>query len=305
VMEYREQVSGDWLFEPFKITERATWENWFMFSSTFQYDIEADTAKDLTGSLGIFNYRYQNRDRYLLTQDVGYDFTFSSFTTSKTTLDLWDFKTELLAQNMIPVSPLGTPLSTQKEFLISTLKLSYYLTTGDLYLWMNRIALNTNITTNLDLNFQACVKSLFTFNLQFTLKIYRFLDIGLKIGVKNENVFRYFPGFVDAVNADPIASGADLQPVNFFEDLLKSFNFFNIEDRYDSFFKLQSLGLELTHYLDDWIFKVSFSGIFQNQTLPSGTQVYNWVPAVTFSLKWLPIPQIERKITGDATGYTL
>ena len=209
---------------------------------------------------------------------------------------------------MIPLTPLGFQDGAEQKFVPYKLGFSYYLNALDLYWWKNRIAFTTSITTALDINFQKMVDSKFTLGLQFSLKIHEFLDINLKFNMYNNNVYGYIPAFVNEVNQDFIDNyGFDpgIRTVNPIEDLLKSFNFFNINDRYDSFFKLQSIGLELVHYLEDWVFRVSFTGLFQFQTLTNGTQVYRWIPTFTFSLKWLPIPQIQRKVTGDETGVQL
>ena len=44
-------------------------------------------------------------------------------------------------------------------------------------------------------------------------------------------------------------------------DLLQSFNFFNIQDRYTSNFKLRSLSVKLVHHLRDWDVSFEYAGV--------------------------------------------
>ena len=128
------------------------------------------------------------------------------------------------------------------------------------------------------------------------------MDVSLSVETYNNNVYRYIPAFVDDVNNDPAAPpGLNIPLLNPLEDLLRSFNFFNIDDRYESFFKLRSLSFDITHYLDDWVLKIGFKGSFQFTT----NNKYEWIPELTFSLKWTPIPQFKKEFTGDNVGLKL
>jgi hypothetical protein len=178
----------------------------------------------------------------------------------------------------------------------------------EIYDWKNRIAFSAGVNSALNLDFQKYVDSNFTFTLQFGLKIYQFMDIVFKVEVYNNNVYRYIPAFVTDVNTallDDYGISAGITPVNPLEDLLRSFNFFNLEDRYNSFFKLKALTLEFAHYMDDWVLKISFSGVFQYKRYSDGSQQYEWTPSFNFSLKWLGIPDIKKEFTGDANGLNL
>lgn len=81
---------------------------------------------------------------------------------------------------------------------------------------------------------------------------------------RNDDIWRYIP---------KSARERGQEPVNPVKDLLKSFNFFNVEDRKDSYFKMKSLSLGLIHDLHDWELKFDYTG---NRELSFDGSRYLW-----------------------------
>jgi len=301
--EYKQLTDDSWLFAPVRLTETATVPNFMVLSTTLNHDQAGTVASDWwSGTASLFYYKYMNADHYLIAQDIRYNFSASvnDFDLFRTTVDVWNLKAVFIAERMYALDALGKQASPDMHFLFHTFDLSYNLNLPLIYGWKGRIAFSTNVNADLKLDVQKVIDSKFTLQLGFTLKIYKFMDLTFSVDVYNNNIYRYIPEYVDRVNS---ATGLNIQPVNPLTDLLRSFNFFNIEDRYNSFFKLKALAFNITHYLDDWVLKIGFTGSFQFQTQTgTTTTTYEFVPSLTFSLKWTPIPQLKKEFTGDSTG---
>jgi hypothetical protein len=303
--EYNQATDGSWSFGTLTITELANLGDVFALSTTFNHNLNTNSPIDLGGTVSLLNYQYLNASHYLVAQDLKYNFGASALDLARTTVDLWNLKAVILAERIMPLSPLGYQTGSVPQFVFHSFDLSYSLNLPEVYAWKNRIAFSTAVGADLLLDFQKLINSKFTLHLEFVLKVSKFIDLSFSVDVYNNNVYRYIPGFVDQVNADLASQGIPvvISPVDPFTDLLRSFNFFNIEDRYNSFFKLKALSFNITHYLDDWVLKVGFTGSFQYKTYSDGTQSYEWTPAFTFSLKWLGIPELKKEFTGDAYGF--
>jgi hypothetical protein len=86
--------------------------------------------------------------------------------------------------------------------------------------------------------------------------------------------------------------------VSFLEDLLKSFNFFNKQDRYESSFKLKSIVVDMVHHMHDWDLTLRYEGKPLLETL-AGKPVYTWSDSFSILLQWTPIPEMRSNLTGD------
>jgi hypothetical protein len=93
---------------------------------------------------------------------------------------------------------------------------------------------------------------------------HRYLTLYFSVYSRNENVWRYFPS---------IASDRGVETVNPVVDLLRSFNFFNVEDRKSSNFKLKSISVGLIRDLHDWQLKFDYTG---NRELSYDGSRYLW-----------------------------
>jgi hypothetical protein len=98
----------------------------------------------------------------------------------------------------------------------------------------------------------------------------------------NKNMYLYFEHYRDKLGIQ--------ENYSFWEDLYKSVNIFSPDqqDRYDSNFNLEKIGLELVHHLRDWDLTFLYSGypkLVDNS--------YDWYSEFSIALVWNPIPQIK------------
>jgi len=83
----------------------------------------------------------------------------------------------------------------------------------------------------------------------FDLK--RYLTIYFSVYSKNDNMWKYF---------SKISEEEGTEKINPIVDLLKSFNFFNVEDRKSSNFKMKSISFGFIHDLHDWQLVFDYTG---------------------------------------------
>jgi hypothetical protein len=94
----------------------------------------------------------------------------------------------------------------------------------------------------------------------------------LSVTSRNDEIWKYFKSGDEKVN-----------PVT---DLLKSFNFFNVDDRKESGFKLKGISLGFVHDLHDWVMSFGYTG--QRELSYDGSRyVWNNTYSISFGLKAL------------------
>jgi lipopolysaccharide assembly outer membrane protein LptD (OstA) len=146
--------------------------------------------------------------------------------------------------------------------------LNYY--NDNIYLDTNRITLDWNL--DWEHNFTDPLMDILHSTFEVNVDIQPYLTLYFSVYSRNEDVWRYFPG---------IAQDYGVEPVNPIVDLLKSFNFFNDQDRKDSFFKLKSLSFGLTRDLHDWQLNFDYTG--SREISYDGTQ-YLWNNTFSISI---------------------
>ncbi len=107
---------------------------------------------------------------------------------------------------------------------------------------------------------------------QIDLSFRRYLKTYFKLLSRNESLWRYFP--------DAAAEGG-LEVVNPVTDLLKSFNFFNRDDRLASLFKMKRISFGFVRELHDWDLKFDYTG---NRELSYDGSRYIWDNTYTISI---------------------
>lgn len=177
-----------------------------------------------------------------------------------------------------------------------TLNLAYNSGSNPRWFWKDRIKVDASVQTSWNMNLQQpSINELdLTFNLNFS--IYQFLDLTFSSVSYNNQTYLYFPGW---------AAQAGRTWVNPLTDLLQSVNFFNIQDRYASNFKLRSLSVKLVHHLRDWDVSFEYAGSPQLRTLASGRQAIEWTPTYSLQIKWLAVPLMQSTLQADYTGVTV
>jgi hypothetical protein len=181
----------------------------------------------------------------------------------------------------------GSYVAQQLNGSLAPATLNLGLNTGSnpRWFWKDRVKVDASVQSSYNINLQTpTINELdFTFNLNFS--IYKFLDLTFSSVSYNNQTYLYFAPY----NLDPIS------------DLLKSFNFFNVQDRYTSNFKIRSVSVKLVHHLRDWDISLQYSGSPQLNTTTNAIQ---WTPTFTLQVKWLAVPFLQSTVQGDYTGIT-
>jgi hypothetical protein len=161
--------------------------------------------------------------------------------------------------------------------------------------WKQRIAWTLDIDMNARQSFLRFSDSYMNVVLGFTLKVHEFLDISFASTSKNSSLWRYYPGIFDI----PIP----FEAVNPIEDIIQSFNIFDPtgEARENALFKLKSLSITATHYLEDWDLAMKFSA---NPVLDEASLVYTFKPTFSITLAWRAVSQIKSSYTRDGEVVT-
>ncbi len=182
----------------------------------------------------------------------------------------------------------GSYVAQQMNGSLTPATLNLGLNTGSnpMWFWKDRVKVDASVQSSYNINLQTpTVNELdFTFNLNFS--IYKFLDLTFQSVSYNNQTYLYFAPY----NMNPLT------------DLLRSFNFFNVRDRYLSNFKIRSLSVTMVHHLKDWDVSFTYSGSPQ---LNSATNAIQWTPSFTFQVKWIAVPFLQSTIQGDQTGMTV
>lgn len=98
--------------------------------------------------------------------------------------------------------------------------------------------------------------------------LHRYWKVYIRSLSMNENMWRYFPSETD-------------DPINPLVDLLKSFNFFNTDDRKASNFKLKTISFGFVRDLHEWELIFDYTG--DRELTPNGT-TYRWEQTFSISL---------------------
>jgi len=157
--------------------------------------------------------------------------------------------------------------------------------------WKNRIRFSSSLVSTWNMDLIQFTDSSFIFNASFKLKIKNLLDITFSSKSENKATFLYFEDMREQLGI----SGE----YSFIGDLLKSFNFFNISDRYASNFNLKTLSLTIVHHLHDWDLSLEYSGDPELVTNDDGIKIYKWSQSFTIMVQWNPIPEIKRSIVSE------
>lgn len=158
--------------------------------------------------------------------------------------------------------------------------------------WKNRIKLEFDYGLNYQQGLQRVTDSVLTVDLGLKLAIFEFLDLSFTSRSSNTRMYSYMPFLLERINPG-------LRARNILEDLVRSFNFFNPQDRLDSNFNLDSLSFQLDHDLGDWLLEIDYS---LKPVLNDTRDQYKWDSLFSFAVSWKPIPEIQRKGSLDEDG---
>ncbi len=180
----------------------------------------------------------------------------------------------------------GWVKAANPEFIPSEVAMSYKKSYKPDPIWKRRINLDFSLETGLTQDLNKFSDSSFYFETGLNFSVYKFLDLTFSSSSENTAIFRYLPWLLD---------GTGIEPLNPLDDLVKSFNFFNDDERRLSNFNLQSIDLKAVHHLDQWDLTVEYAGLPELDT--SGSQSrYVWESAFSIYVQWNPIPELEQTV---------
>ena len=207
--------------------------------------------------------------------------------------NLWGIKASLNYQYMFPVDPVGNQTGDTEAFLPTIIRFDYSNTGNKYFFWQDRIYFEPALSTYWFMDIQKFSNNEFNFNLKLNLFIYKFMEISFSSVSYNRRTYLYFPSLADEVGV------ASVNPIY---DLLRSFNYFNISDRYASSFKIKNLSLKVIHHLHDWDVSLEYAGSPKLKTLDDGSLQYQWTPSLSINIQWNAIPNIKSNIREDEEG---
>jgi hypothetical protein len=233
-------------------------------------------------------------DKARVSEELRFDLQEGLLEKSISSLTLGGFSGAFTAERVFPKTWNGTgwDAGTEKDFLPSYVNLGYLLAERRLYLWKNRVRLETVLSTAWSMNIQEFTQNSLDFSFTLRLFVHKFLEIAFTTVSYNNRTYRYFPALAEQI--------APYEWVNPLSDLARSFNFFNLNDRYGSAFKLKSISLEAVHHLHDWDLSVRYDGkpVLRSDLVP---KQYIWGNTVTILVEWAPLPEMRRSVKYDDT----
>ena len=283
-VETREDV---WDYYPVTWKEKYGYDDFSYIEEILEYDAERDrwNSSETIGRLSFYD------DELYFKQSYKYDFLNDTPDEAVSEINAWIFNTEYKAEYMNPWyydQATGWQEKDNEEFVPSEFSASIDFSRYFYPVWKNRIRYKTNMSTSWDMDLQRFTENALVFNLGFDLNVSEFLDITFNTKSENNKTYRYIPSYADELGEEW---------VNPFEDLLKSFNFFNIQDRYESFFKLKLIEFKAVHHLHDWDLTLDYTGepsLYQPDT---GVREWRWDSKLTILMQWNPIPEIKTDIS--------
>ena len=293
VLSEDEDQPGDWTWEPLEINEKILLTSGFSLVQILGYDWEengwgtATTRGEWTLKEGDVRF----------TTSFVFDFQEGIPESGTLGVKLWFFSLDFRMSNTMPYDfdpALGWVVESGAEsrFLPDTLKMGFSWQTPSWRFWHDRIDLSGEIVSVWDLDLIQFTDSPMTFNFQMDLEIDDFLTLSVASKSRNKSTYRYFPWLADAVG---------VEPVNPFTDILKSFNFFNPQDRLESNFNLSSLTVSLTHDLHDWDLNLEYEGA-PELVKDGGYYVYQWRSTLSVYIQWKAWRDLQARVDADEGG---
>ena len=254
-----------WIYEPLRVTETLAFGDNVSLRERFVYDIEEDRPDSSETNLKLWWLTADYRAEHAL----GYELN-----------DTADTFEETEDEAFRPVeAAVGLDIDYETDPF-----------------WKRRVNLGFGINSDLRMDLQRFTQSSLDFEFSFTTRVHEFLDLSISSTSSNGLMYRYVPALADKVG---------VEPKNGFGDLIRSFNFFNIEDRRESDFNLKRVDVDATHYLGDWVLTFRYSGVPEQVEGDDGRDRLEWQREFAIFLEWMPIPELNTDIqVTDDDGVT-
>ena len=140
--------------------------------------------------------------------------------------------------------------------------------------WKRRIALKLSVDAKLNISFIDSYATSLSLTAKAGFSIAEFLDFSFSLTSTNRGFYRYY-------------DGTDFSFPLMWADLMKSLDLFG-GGRYATQFNMNSIAIELVHYMEDWSLNCNYTG----SVVLLGNQ-YKWVPVVSVFLQWKTIPELK------------
>ncbi len=246
----------EWKNDPINMT--ASWKGWkdeVEFAQTAQFAVEENRFSKVESILKFWGFK----TRFVASHTKTYD---------------WNLQT-------------NSWTAGEEAFVPSLLEFSFSRTFSPKPSWRNRIKIKTVIDTSWKINLIKPTDNVLRFKWTQQLDIHKFLSLKITFSAINRSMYLYFPEWREQFG---ITAGTN----NFFEDLLKSFNIFRIEDRIESQFNMERISVGMVHHLRNWDVSLEYSGW---PKLNKDTKIYDWEAEFSIYVKWNPLPLFNQKTT--------
>lgn len=273
--------------DPFILRERLEFLQSSFFEQELRYDFE---EKGFSESLSRMEFSLFD-GKLALNQAVSYSFLTPGFSELTTALDLWPLELSFSMKDTYEYTfdmSDGWIRSAETSFIPHQAGFSLNQDIDIPPLWKNRVLITSRVSSSWQMNIQRFTDNIFTFDFNLGVKIAEFLDLTFKTRSENTATHLYVPVFMEGL-------GRHISPI---EDLIKSFNFFDIDDRKESHFNVKSISLELIHKLEDWDLSLSYNG----KPELNETNQYDLKTTFTVLVQWNPIPELEKELEIDKDG---
>lgn len=156
------------------------------------------------------------------------------------------------------------------------------------YTWYNRIRFSPIFTGTFHYDFTNPYASYLSLTYGFSFRIAEFIRADLSVTSSNSSFYDYFDD--NAAFSFPLL----------WSDLVRSFDFFGT-GRYHTNFNMESVALEVIHYMSDWDLHCKYSA-----KIVSSNYVYTWVPEFTIYLSWKTLPdlKVDQTWTNSGSGWS-
>ena len=238
----------------------------YSLSLTYQSSIydKSDILKPLSLNSSI-SIRSEDK-KYSLTEYIKYTYEKNGI------YNTIDELTTTIVTPYIGLSYSGNLISG--KYSHNSLDLTSDIKTDLMYSWYNRILTQFAINSKFHYEFDNLYATNLAISFSLNFKIQEFLAINLSVKTTNNSFYKYFEN--DNLNFSLL-----------WQDLKNSFDFIS-NGRYNTGFTMDSLSIELVHYMTDWNLYCKYSA-----TIVSSTAGYEWVPTVSIFLKWKTIPDLK------------
>ncbi len=280
--KYIEQDAGEWLFGPLDLSGQINFFNSSLLKQEFtlQHPDEGQDVSRSTLDLNIIPDALGIYEQYVWSLDS------QRPERSTSSLQLWwltgSFEMRHTDDYSFSIAD-GWEKTGTESFQPYQLSAQIEIPYNPQPMWKNRVKISSNISSALQLNLLRYTDSVLQFAWNTNLEIAEFLDLQFRVSSANNTIYRYIPAFTEELGV------ATQDPI---EDLLKSFNFFNRDDRLESKFNLQDISFSLIHYMHDWQLNMEYTG----RPELNEENEYTWRSEFSIFVQWNPIPEIRKQV---------